>query len=59
MSLLLLKPINLINQPEVKNIFCIIIIDDPVDYRLAEYINTMKTTTGLKFLFIREGEGVY
>lgn len=34
--------------------------DDPIDNKLAEYINSMNfTDSNLKILFIREGEGVY
>ena len=34
--------------------------DDPIDNKLADYINSMNfTDSNLKILFIREGEGVY
>lgn len=32
---------------------------DPIDNKLAEYLNNVKDEAKLKILFIREGEGVY
>ena len=33
--------------------------DDPIDKRLAEYINNYPDRTKLKIMFMRESEGVY
>jgi disulfide oxidoreductase YuzD len=43
---------------EKTNIY-IPISNDPIDNRLADYLNSIKDENKLRILFIREGEGVY
>ena len=33
--------------------------DDPIDKKLADFINSLNDPTRVKVMFIREGQGVY
>lgn len=49
----------LIVEMKEKSAIYIPIRDDPVDARLADYLNTTHDQNKLKILFIRESDGVY
>lgn len=48
----------ILEMKEKTNIY-IPISSDPIDNRLADYLNNIKDENKLRVLFIREGEGVY